>query len=167
VRIARILLGLFLSVLGTLGLGTLRLVVAPDLFLLPVADAARGGMPVAAMLVGLAAGFLEDVLSLTSRLYGLHAFTKVLLGYLLATIGARTVVEKPVAVGGLVGGAVVLEGLLLFVLLTVLQGEAPPPDPLRLGLRALLTGALGAALHAGAAVPWRARLLARRRRKLQ
>ena len=163
----RVFFSLVLALLGTLGLGALRLVAAPDLFLLPVAEAARGGAPVAAMLVGVAAGFLEDVLTLSERLYGLHAFTKVLLGYLLATIGARTVVEKPVAVGGLLAGAVVLEGLLLSVLLTILKGQMVPPNVLLVALRAVLTGALGAAIHAASSVPWRARLLARRRRRLQ
>lgn len=166
-KAVRVVAGLVLSLLGTLGLGAIRLAAGPDLFLLPVADAARAGAPVAAMLVGLAAGLLEDVLTISGRLYGLHAFTKVLLGYLLATIGARTIVEKPLAVGGVLAGAVVLEGITLFVLLSILRGEAMPPDPLRLGLRALLTGALGAALHGAALFPWRARLLARRRRRLQ
>lgn len=163
----RVGIGLVLSVLGTLGLGALRLTAAPDLFLLPVADAARGGTPIPAMLVGLVAGLAEDALTLSGRLYGLHAFTKILLGYLLATIGARTIVEKPLAVGGLLSGAVVLDGILVFVLLTILRGQLYPPDPLSLGLRAILTGLLGSALHAATLVPWRARFLARRRRRLQ
>lgn len=163
----RVGVGLVLSLLGTLALGTMRLVAAPDLFLLPVAEAARGGTAVPAMLAGLAAGLLEDVVTLSGRLYGLHAFSKILIGYLLATIGARTIVEKPIAVGGLLAGAVALEGILLFLLLTVLRGESLPPDLVHLGLRALLTGALGTALHTGRQIPWRTRLLARRRRRLQ
>jgi rod shape-determining protein MreD len=158
---------MLLALVGTMSMGVLRLLAAPDLFLLPVAEAARGGAPVPAMLVGLAAGLIEDVLTLSGRLYGLHAFAKVLIGYLLATIGARTLVEKPLAVAGLLSGAVVLEGLVVFVLLTILKGEPFPPDPLRLLLRAFLTGALGTALYAASLVPWRARFLARRRRKLQ
>ena len=45
----RLAIGLGLAVLGTLGLGAANLPAAPDFFLLPVADSARGGAPVLAM----------------------------------------------------------------------------------------------------------------------
>ena len=107
----RVALGLALAVLATLALGALRFPAPPDFFLLVVADMARGGAAVPAMLAGLPAGLLEDALQGPSRLLGLHAFTKILVGYLLATMGARTVVEKPLAVGGLLAGAVLVEAV--------------------------------------------------------
>src|ERR1039458_10764760 len=85
----------------------------PDFFLLVVADMARGGAAVPAMLAGLPAGLLQDGLFAPGRLLGLHAFSKILIGYLLATVGGRTVVEKPVAVGGLLMGAVLVEAATL------------------------------------------------------
>ena len=163
---ARLAAGLAISVLGTLGIGALGIPGAPDLFLLPVADTARRAGPVWALVAGLAAGLLEDLVSVPGRLLGLHAFTKILVGYLLASIAARTVVEKPAAVGGLLAGAVVLESVLLVVLLWILRGEAPAPSPVLLASRALSTGLLGMALDAAARYPWRERRAARRRLRL-
>ena len=105
----RVAVGLSLAVLATLALGALHIPAPPDFFLLVVADMARGGAAVPAMLAGLPAGLLQDGLFGPGRLLGLHAFSKILVGYLLATVGARTVVEKPVAVGGLLTGAVLVE----------------------------------------------------------
>lgn len=162
----RLAIGLGLAVLGTLGFGAVRVPAAPDLFLLPVADAARGGTPVIAMVAGLCAGLLEDILYVPGRLLGLHAFTKILAGYLLATIGARTVVEKPVAVGGLLTGAVLFESAARFLLLWILRGDALAPGGVLLTARALSTGLFGGALYAASRVNWKARREARRRVRL-
>ncbi len=162
----RLAVGLALSTLGTLGLGALGVPGAPDLFLLPVGDAARRGGAQLAMVAGLIAGLLEDLVGTSGRLLGLHAFTKVLAGYLLATIGARTVVEKPVAVGGLLAGTVLLESFALVLLFWILRGEALTPAPFLLLGRAATTGLLAGALHAASRVPWKQRREARRRIRL-
>lgn len=162
----RVAIGLALAVLATLALGALRVPFPPDFFLLVVADLARGGAAVPAMLGGLPAGLLEDALAGPGRLLGLHAFTKILVGYLLATIGARTIVEKPLAVGGLLAGAVLAEAATLTFLLWVLKGEVLAPAPWLLLGRALSTGLMGGALHAASRVPWRQRRDARKRMRL-
>jgi rod shape-determining protein MreD len=118
------------------------------------------------MLAGLVAGLTEDALSLPARLLGLHAFAKILIGYLLATLGARTVVEKPISVGLLLSGTVVLESAVLLVLLWLLRGEPLLPQASALVARAVLTGVLGGLLHHASRIPWRARREARRRRRL-
>jgi rod shape-determining protein MreD len=158
--------GLVGAVLGTFGLGAASVPIAPDLFLLFVADNARGGTVYRAMLTGLAAGLLEDFLRTPPRLLGLHAFTKVLLGYLLATAESRFVMEKPSWVAGLLAGAVLVESLTLAVLLSVFRGEVFVWGARDAVLRGLLTAAVGAALAAALRVPWRARLAARRRRRI-
>ena len=163
---ARLAAGLALSMLGTLGIGALGIPGAPDLFLLPVADTARRAGPVWALVAGLVAGLLEDLVSVPGRLLGLHAFTKILIGYLLAAIAARTVVEKPSAIGGLLAGAVLVESLLLALLLGILRGETLFPSPVLFAARAGATGLLGAALHAASRHPWKERREARRRMRL-
>jgi rod shape-determining protein MreD len=162
----RVAAGLSLAVLATLGLGALHVPAPPDFFLLVVADMARGGAAVPAMLVGLPAGLLEDALLAPGRLLGLHAFSKILVGYLLATVGARTVVEKPLAVGGLLAGAVLVEGATLTFLVWILKGDFLPPALLLLFARAAATGVLGGLLHAASRVPWKQRRDARRRVRL-
>ncbi len=162
----RVAIGLALAVLATLALGALRVPAPPDFFLLVVADMARGGAVVAATLGGLPAGLLEDALAGPQGLIGLHAFTKILVGYLLATIGSRTIVEKPLAVGGLLAGAVLVEAAALTFLLWVLRGDVLAPAPWLLLGRAATTGLVGGALHAASRVPWRQRREARRRMRL-
>lgn len=162
----RVAVGLSLAVLATLALGALHMPAPPDFFLLVVADMARGGAAVPAMLAGLPAGLLQDGLFAPGRLLGLHAFSKILVGYLLATVGARTVVEKPVAVGGLLTGAVLVEAATLTFLIWVLKGDFLPPAPWPLAARALATGVLGGLLYAASRVPWKQRREARRRVRL-
>ena len=162
----RVAAGLSLAVLATLALGALDVPAPPDFFLLVVADMARGGAAVPAMLAGLPAGLLQDALFSPGRLLGLHTFSKVLVGYLLATVGARTVVEKPVAVGGLLSGAVLVEAVTLTFLIWVLKGDFLPPAPWPLAARALATGVIGGLLYAASRVPWRQRREARRRVRL-
>ncbi len=159
--------GLAGAVLGTFGLGAVSIPSSPDLFLLFVADNARGGTVYRAMATGLVAGLLEDLLRTPPRLLGLHVFTKVLLGYLLATAETRFVVEKSSWAAGLLAGAVLVESLALALLLSLFRGE-----PLHWGgqeavVRALLTAAAGSALAVLVRIPWRARFAARRRRRVR
>ena len=162
----RLTLGLALAVLATLALGALRFPAPPDFFLIVLAMMARGRAVGPALVAGLPAGLLGDGLQGPSGLLGLHSFTKILVGYLLATIGARTIVEKPLAVGGLLAGAVLVEAVTLTFLLWVLRGELLPPAPWLLLGRAVSTGLLGGALQAASRVPWRQRRDARRRMRL-
>lgn len=159
-------LGVVLAALGTLLLGVLRVPHPPDLFFLPVGATARSGRSVRAMLTGLLAGLVQDALTSPGRLLGLNAFSKVLLAYLMAAVGARALVEKPVMLGLLVWGAVALDGLVLGGLLWVLRGELLLPDPLALALRAAGTGLLAALVQVLVRYPWKEARAARRRRKL-
>ena len=163
-RVPALVLG---ALVGTLSLGALRLPSPPDLLLLPVAEVARRGLPVPAMLAGLAVGLVEDALRAPPRLIGLHAFSKVLLGYLLAAAAARTLVEKPLAVATTLALSVALESAVLALLLWLLRGEALGPDPLSLLLRAVSTGIVGALFLAASHVPWRARPAPLRRPKVR
>ena len=165
-KLLRAPVGLLLALAATLGFGAAGLPLGPDFFLVPVADAARGGTPLLAMFVGLAGGLLEDALGNPERLLGLHAFGKVLLGYLLATLGARMIVEKPAAVGGLLAAAVLVETALVVVLLWILRGTPSVPRLDGVLIRAGATGLLGGMLFALSRVPWRERWSARRRRRL-
>jgi len=159
-------LGVGLAALGTLLLGVLRLPHPPDLFLLPVGAVARTGRAVPAMLVGFLAGLVQDALTSPGRLYGLNGFSKVLLAYLMAAIGARALVVKPLMFGLLAWAAVALDGLVVAGLFWVLRGEPLVPDPYALAIRAGGTGLLAVLLQALVRYPWKEARAARRRRKL-
>lgn len=158
--------GVALAALFTLLLGVLRLPHPPDLFLLPVASVSRRGRAIPAMFTGLLAGLTQDALTSPVRLLGLNAFSKVLLAYLMAAIGARALVEKPVMFGILAWAAVALDSLVLTGLVWVLRGEPLLPDLLSVTLRAAGTGVLAALLQAAFRYPWKEARAARRRRKL-
>lgn len=162
----RVVAGLVGAVLGTFGLGAASVPFSPDLFLLFVADNTRGGTVYRAMLAGLVAGLLEDLLRTPPRLLGLHAFTKILLGYLLATAATRFVVERPSWVGGLLAGAVLVESLTLALLLSVFRGAPLLWGGKEVVARAVLTAAVGATIAALVRIPWGARFAARRRRRI-
>lgn len=159
-------LGVALAAIGTLVLGVLRIPHPPDLFFLPVAAVSRRGSAVPAMLTGLLAGLVQDALTSPARLLGLNAFSKVLLAYLMAAVGARALVEKPVMLGVLAWAAVALDSLVLAGLVWVLRGEPLLPDPFSLAIRAAGTGLLAALLQALVRYPWKEARAARRRRKL-
>ena len=159
-------LGVALAALFTLLLGVLRLPHPPDLFFLPVASVSRRGRAIPAMLTGLLAGLAQDALTSPVRLLGLNAFSKILLAYLMAAIGARALVEKPVMFGLLAWAAVALDSLVLTGLIWVLRGEPLLPDLLSVTLRAAGTGILAALLQAAVRYPWKEARAARRRRKL-
>lgn len=160
------ILGVVLAALGSLLLGVLRLPHPPDLFFLPVAAVSRTGRAIPAMLTGLLAGLVQDALTSPVRLLGLNAFSKVLLAYLMAAIGARALVEKPVMFGILAWAAVALDAVVLTVLVWILRGEPLLPDLLSVSLRAAGTGVLATLLQAGLRYPWKEARAARRRRKL-
>lgn len=159
-------LGVALAALCTLLLGVLRIPHPPDLFFLPVATVARRGRAIPAMLTGLLAGLAQDALTSPVRLLGLNAFSKVLLAYLMAAIGARALVEKPVMFGLLAWAAVALDSLVLTGLIWILRGEPLLPDLLSVTIRAAGTGVLAALLQSAVRYPWKEARAARRRRKL-
>lgn len=160
------LLGVALAAFCTLLLGVIRLPHPPDLFFLPVATVARRGRAIPAMLTGLLAGLAQDALTSPVRLLGLNAFSKVLLAYLMAAIGARALVDKPVMFGLLAWAAVALDSLVLTGLTWILRGELLLPDLLAVTIRAAGTGVLAALLQAAVRYPWKEARAARRRRKL-
>lgn len=162
----KLVAGLFAALLGTIAAGGSRIPVTPDLFILPVAFAARGGYPIRAMLTGLAAGLLEDSLTTPPRLLGLQAFCKILIGYLLATIESRVIIERPAAIGALLAGSAALQSALVAGLLWFLRGELVAPPLPEILLRSLSTGLLAVFLMGASRLQWPARLWGRRRARL-
>ncbi|HEX2254799.1 MAG TPA: rod shape-determining protein MreD [Thermoanaerobaculia bacterium] len=141
-RAARFLAGLLLVLLfHSLGVAVMpEFGRAVDLFLVLTVLVALRGRTLDGMLAGLVAGLSHDVL--TSSLFGLHGFADTLLGYGTARLVQRVVVER--ASGLLLVGfaASVVQQALLACLVLLLQPQLALPDPLWIGLRALITGVL-------------------------
>ena len=100
-KILRVAIGLALAVLGTLAFGALRIPAPPDLFLLVVADMARGGAAIPAMLAALPAGLLAGAVILEA--VTLTFLLWILRGTLLAPAPGLLLLRA--AATGLFGGA--------------------------------------------------------------
>ena len=162
----RVAIGLSLAVLATLALGALHVPAPRTSSSSSSRTWPRAAPPCPRCSSVFRPAFSRTLLLAPGRLLGLHAFSKILVGYLLATLGARTVVEKPLAVGGLLAGAVLVEAATLTFLVWVLKGDFLPPAPWLLLARAATTGLFGGLLYAASRVPWKQRREARRRVRL-
>lgn len=101
--------------------------------------------PLAAAVVGSLVGLAQD--TLTGGLFGLHAFADTLVGWTVAKVQRRMVIQQPlqIALAGLLASAfqlAVLASLQFFMVPGSLQ-----PEPLEVAGRMVLCGALVAAVH--------------------
>lgn len=173
----RFLLGLFVAAaFYALGLRIHpRLAEVFDPFLvLVVYHALRHGAgegPQASALVaavyGSLAGFVQD--ALTGGLFGLHAFADTLVGWTVAKVQGRMVIQQPhqIALAGLLASAFQLA--VLASLQFMMVPGALQPAPADVAWRILVSGLLVATVH-GLAVRFRAaeqRWRERRRRRLR
>ena len=79
---------------------------------------AMGGNIVGAIFAGIAAGFVQDAFS--NAMFGLHAFSLTVCAYIVAYINARLVLRGTLAFGACLGGAVIVNELVIYVLVNIL-----------------------------------------------
>lgn len=136
-----------------------------DWFLLATATVARSGDFVRAVLMGAAAGFLEDGIS--QRLLGFNAFAKAILGYALTLVSVRVVFGGALAVGGALAAASLVNEALV-ALLSALLVQSPIVIVSRDAVwRAVATGLMGGLLEAAWNFPWQEWWKRRRLRRLR
>jgi rod shape-determining protein MreD len=143
VKFLRALLGLALALGFEAGLGRW----APawhgyvDILMLPLVWYALARTQRSAMLVGCAAGLLQDVW-FRGEVIGVSGFSKTLLGWALGGLGARFDLNVPL--GRLLAGALTTTAdyFLQIGLLRLLDMAPGPIDPLEIGVRAVAGGLL-------------------------
>jgi cell shape-determining protein MreD len=141
VNLARASAALALSIAVQVGLGRLW-PESPrylDLMLVPVVWYGTAGSQRAAMLVGCAAGLLQDSW-VQVGVFGLNGFKKTLLGWALGGIGARFDLNGHAARLCAAVLVSIADGILDLGLRRMLDQSAGIPSPLELGVRALLCG---------------------------
>jgi len=79
---------------------------------------AMGGNIVGAIFAGIAAGFVQDAFS--NVMFGLHAFSLTVCAYIVAYINARLVLRGTLAFGACLGGAVIVNELVIYLLVNIL-----------------------------------------------
>lgn len=77
-----------------------------------------GGNILGAIAAGVLAGFVQDAFS--NAIFGLHAFALTVCAYVVASINARLVLRGTLAFGACLGGAVILNELVIYVLVNLL-----------------------------------------------
>jgi rod shape-determining protein MreD len=77
-----------------------------------------GGNILGAIAAGVLAGFVQDAFS--NAMFGLHAFSLTVCAYVIAYINARLSLRGTLAFGACLGGAVILNELVIYVLVNIL-----------------------------------------------
>jgi rod shape-determining protein MreD len=112
----------------------------PDGFLILVVYYAVSRPQIPAMLIGTVAGLTEDSLS---ALLGVHAFTKTTIGYVVAGLGSRFMLNQPLPQFLILVAGTPCEVLLQRVLMATVGQGFVWPDPLTLILQSLVNGIVG------------------------
>ncbi|HEX9162367.1 MAG TPA: rod shape-determining protein MreD [Thermoanaerobaculia bacterium] len=79
---------------------------------------AMGGNVFGAIIAGVIAGLVQDAFS--SSIFGLHAFSLTVCAYIVAYINSRLSLRGTFAFGACLGGAVVVNELVIYILVNIL-----------------------------------------------
>jgi rod shape-determining protein MreD len=77
-----------------------------------------GGNVLGAIVAGVVAGFVQDAFS--GAIFGLHAFSLTVCAYAVATINSRLVLRGTLPFAACLGGAVIVNELVIYILVNVL-----------------------------------------------
>jgi rod shape-determining protein MreD len=87
-------------------------------YVILVAYYSMGGNVFGAIIAGVIAGLVQDAFS--SSIFGLHAFSLTVCAYIIAYINSRLVLRGTFAFGACLGGAVVVNELVIYILVNIL-----------------------------------------------
>lgn len=80
-----------------------------------------GGNILGAIIAGVTAGFVQDAFS--GAIFGLHAFSLTVCAYAVAYVNSRLVLRGTLAFAGCLGGAVIVNELVIYILVNILQKQ--------------------------------------------
>lgn len=132
-----------------------------DLFVTLAVLKALDGDSATGLLGGLAAGMAHD--ALTGGLFGLFGLADTIVGYGMARLSQRLVIERALGVFPVAAVAAVVQQALVVGLALLMLPDPRLPDPRWLAVRALTTGLLATLLYASSR--WWAGSGGRRRRR--
>lgn len=116
-----------------------------DVYVILVIYYAMGGNLVGTIIAGVAAGFVQDAFS--GAMFGLHAFSLTLCGYLVATVASRIVMRGSLAFGAALAGAVLVNELVIYLLVNILQHQRIELAGQQLILKMVISSLLGALIY--------------------
>lgn len=147
-RTGRFALALVLAVIAhTLGVRVHpTFAQAVDLFVTLAVLHALDGDSVAGLLGGLAVGMAHDALS--GGLFGLFGIADTIVGYGVARLSQRLVIERAIGVFPVAAVAAVFQQVIVVGLALLVLADPRLPDPRWLAARALTTGLVATLLYA-------------------
>ncbi|MEO6487389.1 MAG: rod shape-determining protein MreD [Thermoanaerobaculia bacterium] len=77
-----------------------------------------GGNVLGAIIAGVTAGLVQDAFS--GAIFGLHAFSLTVCAYIVAYINSRLVLRGTLAFGACLGGAILVNELVIYILVNIL-----------------------------------------------
>ena len=89
-----------------------------DAYIILVVYYSMGGNVLGAIIAGVTAGLVQDAFS--GAIFGLHAFALTVCAYIVAYINSRLVLRGTLAFGACLGGAVILNELVIYILVNIL-----------------------------------------------
>lgn len=113
-----------------------------DVYVILVVFYALGRNLTGTIFAGVAAGFVQDAFS--GSIFGLHAFSLTLCGYLVAVIASKIVMRNALAFLGALAGSVVVNELVIYVLVNILQHQRIELASHQLVLKMIMTSLIGA-----------------------
>ncbi len=87
-------------------------------YIILVAYYSMGGNILGAIIAGVLAGLVQDAFS--NAMFGLHAFSLTVCAYIVAYINSRLALRGTLAFGACLGGAVIVNELVIYVLVNIL-----------------------------------------------
>ena len=89
-----------------------------DPYIILVVYYSMGGNVLGAIVAGVMAGLVQD--SFSGAIFGLHAFSLTVCGYIVAYINSRLSLRGTLAFGANLGGAVIVNELVIYILVNIL-----------------------------------------------
>lgn len=119
--------------------------LAVDLFLVLTVLYGLRGSSLGGLFGGLGAGLVQDVL--TAGPFGLHGLANTIVGYGVARLTQRLVVERPSGVLLVAAAASLVQQAILASLVLLLLPQRELPEPMWLGIRAVGCGVVATVVY--------------------
>lgn len=106
---------------------------------------AMGGNLFGTIVAGVIAGLVEDAFS--GAIFGLHAFSLTVIGYLVAYVAARLVLRGTLAFGLALAGSVIVNEVVIYVLVVILTPQTVELFEEGMIVKTILTSLFGMLLY--------------------
>ncbi|MDX1583172.1 MAG: rod shape-determining protein MreD [Thermoanaerobaculia bacterium] len=116
-----------------------------DVYIILVVYYAMGGNLNGTIIAAVIAGFVQDAFS--GSIFGLHAFSLTLSGYLVAVVATKIVLRGAPSFLGAVAGAIVVNELVIFLLVNIFQHQRIELDGQQMILKTVISSLLAALIY--------------------